>query len=41
MQVGFDIGSESDGYRQTVGGYMGMQVYIDIGSEHDGYRLTV
>ena len=23
MQVGFDIGNESDGYRLTVGGYSG------------------
>ena len=41
MQVGIDIGNESDGYRITVGGYSGMQVGIDIGKESDGYRLTV
>ena len=23
MQVGFDIGNDSDGYRLTVGGYLG------------------
>ena len=31
MQVGIDIGNETDGYRLTVGGYSGMQVHIDIG----------
>ena len=41
MQVGIDIGSESDGYRLTMGGYSGTQVGIDIGSESDGYRLTM
>ena len=41
MQVGIDVGNESDGYRFTVGGYSGMQVYIDICNESDGYLLTV
>ena len=41
MQVGIDIGNQSDGYRLTVGGYSGIQVDIDISNESDGYRLTV
>ena len=40
MQVGIDIGNQSDGYRLTVGEYAGMQVDIDISNESDGYRLT-
>ena len=41
MQVCINIGSDSDGYRLTVGGYSGMQVDIDICNVSDGYRLTV
>ena len=41
MQVCTDIGSESDGYPLTVGGYSGMQVCIDISNKSDGYPLTV
>ena len=40
MQVGIDIGNESDRYRLIVVGYLGMQVGIGIGNESDGYRLT-
>ena len=36
MQVGIDIGNESDGYRLTVGGYSGIHVEIDISNESDG-----
>ena len=41
MEVGIDIGNESDEYRLTLGDTRGMQVGIDIGNESDGYRLTV
>ena len=41
MEVGIDVGDESDGYRLTLVAYSGIQVAIDIGSESDGYRLTV
>ena len=41
MQLGIDIGSESDGYRFTVGGYSGMLVAMGIGNVSDGYCLTV
>ena len=40
MQVGIDIGNESDGYRLTVGGYSGIHVDNDISNDIDGYRLT-
>ena len=41
MQLGIDIGSESDGYRFTVGVSRGMQVDIDIRYASDGYRFTM
>ena len=41
MQIGVDIGSESDGYRITVGGYSGMLVAMGICNVSDGYCLTV
>ena len=41
MQIGTDIGNESDGYRLTLERYSGMQVDIDISNKIDGYRLTV
>ena len=37
MQVGIDIGNESEGCRLTVGGYSAMQVDIDICNQSDGY----
>ena len=41
MQVGIDIGCQSDGYRLTVGGYSGDGGRCCFGNESDGYRLTV
>ena len=35
MRIGVDIGSESDGYRITVGGYAGMLVAMNIGNVSD------
>ena len=40
MQIGIDIGNESDGYCLTVGVPQVMHVGI-TGSESDEYRLTV
>ena len=41
IQVGTDIGNESDVYRLTVGDTRWIQVGTDIGNESGGYRLTV
>ena len=41
MQIGIDIGNESDGYCLTVGVPQVMHVGIVTGSESDEYRLTV
>ena len=40
MQVGIDIGSESDGIVLQWEDTQVMQVGIDICNESDGYRLT-
>ena len=43
MQVGIDIGSESDGYRLRVGGYSGMHIGTDIANRVTAvvYQLEV
>ena len=41
MHEGIDIGSESDGYRLTVGGDPGYAGGFGIGNAIDRYRLTV